>query len=91
MADIFEVVPGGLLVIIGIIIFCMILIFGIAKLERRLKKQHLARNTISAASGDAFSEEGMDGGFVVGQVYQMEDGTLAKYAGSGQFNKIKQK
>ncbi|HJJ43010.1 MAG TPA: hypothetical protein VJ857_03980 [Methanocorpusculum sp.] len=91
MVDIFEVVPGGLLVIIGIIIFCMILIFGIAKLERRLKKQQPAKNNNSGASRGALSEEEMDGGFVVGQVYQMEDGTLAKYAGSGQFNKIKQK
>ena len=90
MADIFEVVPGGLLAIIGIIIFCMILIFGITKLELRLKKQQSARNNVSETGRDVLVEKEMDGQFVIGQVYQMEDGTLAKYAGSGQFNKIKQ-
>ncbi len=35
------------------------------------------------------SEGDTNTAFIVGQVYQMEDGSLAKYAGNGQFHKIK--
>ena len=92
MTDISGFESTGLLFVIGFIILCLILVFVFSKLERKVKKT-LPRGkhqNNSPEMGREGSPEGEDfSAFIVGQVYQMEDGTLAKYAGSGKFNKIK--
>jgi len=92
MADISGFEPTGLLVVIGFIVLCLILVFVFSKLERGLKK-NLPRTKQTTNSPEmtpeASSETDNTTAFIVGQVYQMEDGTLAKYAGNGKFNKIK--
>ena len=88
MADISGFESTGLLFVIGFIILCLILVFVFSKLERKVKKT-LPGGKQQNDSPDVSPEGGDFSAFVVGQVYQMEDGTLAKYAGSGKFNKIK--
>lgn len=79
-------------VVIGFIILCMIVVLVVSKLEKRVNK-NLSNNKQQSNSpemGRGALAEGEDfSAFIVGQVYQMEDGTLAKYAGNGQFHKIK--
>lgn len=95
MADISGVDPVGLFVVIGFIILCLILVFVFSKLERKVNKtlpeaNQQSRETSVPVTVSEVSPEGKDSAaFIVGQVYQMEDGTLAKYAGNGQFHKIK--
>jgi flagellar biosynthesis/type III secretory pathway M-ring protein FliF/YscJ len=92
MADISGVDPVGVFVVIGFIILCMIVVLVVSKLEKRVNK-NLSNNKQQSNSpemGREVSHEGENfSAFIVGQVYQMEDGSLAKYAGNGQFHKIK--
>ncbi|MEA5036797.1 hypothetical protein SDC9_35368 [bioreactor metagenome] len=81
MTDIFGSAPDGWLLVIGFIILCFIIIVISAVLERRLRRAKKA----AGVPGDGKSQPV----FVEGQVYQMEDGSLAKYAGNGKFLKIK--
>lgn len=68
----------------GIIIICLIVIYLTSRYEdkrnERLKLEQQKKIQETAAEAPAFT---------VGQVYQMEDGTLARYAADGKFYKIK--
>ena len=81
MAEIFGFAPDGWLLVIGFILLCLLIIVITAVLEKRLRKKQ--KENEPAKSGETQPD------FVVGQVYQMEDGSLAKYAGNGKFLKIK--
>ena len=92
MADISGVDPVGVFVVIGFIILCMIVVLVVSKLEKKLNKSLPETNQQSNSpemGRGALSEEEDFSAFIVGQVYQMEDGSLAKYAGNGKFLKIK--
>lgn len=77
-----------------VIIGCLILIAIISRIEAKYHKrlvsprQEIILENASGRAQEIFSEE-KPPEFVVGQVYQMEDGTLAKYAADGKFYKIK--
>ncbi len=92
MADISGFESTGLFFVIGFIILCLILVFVFSKLERKVNKNLPNTNQqtrVTEMTRDGSSEGEDLSAFIVGQVYQMEDGTLAKYAGNGTFNKIK--
>ncbi len=92
MADISGVDPVGVFVVIGFIILCMIVVLVVSKLEKKLNKTlpKTKQQSNSPEMGCGALSEGEDfSAYIVGQVYQMEDGSLAKYAGNGQFHKIK--
>lgn len=81
--------------IFGIVIIgCLILIAVISRIEAKYHKrfisprQEIILENASERAQDVFAGE-QPPEFVVGQVYQMEDGTLAKYAADGKFYKIK--
>ncbi|MDU9376990.1 hypothetical protein McpSp1_16340 [Methanocorpusculaceae archaeon Sp1] len=77
-----------------VIIGCLILIAVISRIETKYnkrfvsKRQEIILENASERAQEMFSEEEQPE-FVVGQVYQMEDGTLAKYAADKKFYKIK--
>ena len=84
-------------VILGIVIIgCLILIAVISRIEKKYNKrlisprQEMILENAKERAQEVFAEEKTPE-FVVGQVYQMEDGTLAKYAEDGKFYKIKTK
>jgi len=81
---------------LGFIVVCFIIIIIVTKLEERYhkalvdKKQKMVMKNVRGMKGNLPSKEEKQKGFVVGQVYQMEDGTLAKYMEDGKFRKIKE-
>ena len=82
-------------VIFGLMIIgCIILIAVISRIEAKYNKRLVSRRqeiileNASERAQEVFAEDKQPE-FVVGQVYQMEDGTLAKYATDGKFYKIK--
>lgn len=84
-------------IIFGIVIIgCLILIAVISRIETKYNKrfvssrQEIILENAGERAQEVFAEE-KPPEFVVGQVYQMEDGTLAKYAADGKFYKIKVK
>ena len=84
-------------VILGIVIIgCLVLIAVISLIEKKYNKrlisprQEMILENAKERAQEVFAEE-KPPEFVVGQVYQMEDGTLAKYAEDGKFYKIKTK
>lgn len=81
MTDISGFASDGWLLVIGFILLCFIIIVISAVFERRLRKTQKEQKP--AKGGESQPD------FVEGQVYQMEDGSLAKYAGNGKFLKIK--
>lgn len=84
-------------IIFGIVIIgCLILIAVISRIEKKYNKrfvssrQEIILENAGERAQEVFAEE-KPPEFVVGQVYQMEDGTLAKYAADRKFYKIKVK
>jgi len=83
-------------IILGIVIIgCLILIAVISRIETKYHKrlisprQEIILENASERAQEAFAKKEKPPEFVAGQVYQMEDGTLAKYAADGKFYKIK--
>lgn len=70
-----------LAILIGFVVICFFVVILTGFLEARLKK-----NKEQTASEEP-SEPAPD--FTVGRIYQMEDGSFAKYAGNGKFLKVK--
>lgn len=70
-----EYLPGIIGLII-IIVLCTIVIIIATKLEARLKNKENKNETPD--------------NFTVGRIYQMEDGSYAKYIGDGKFKKVKE-
>jgi hypothetical protein len=93
MTDISGLASSSWLVLVGLILVCFIIIIVISRIETKYNKVH--HNIMpeffpgNAGPGDS-SKENNYTEFVVGQVYRMQDGTLAKYAGDGKFYKIKE-
>ena len=80
MADI-----GTFLLFLGL---CVVVAVGTTILQYQLRKRRSARakqETNVPAKQDPSPQ------FVVGRIYQMEDGSLAKYIGDDQFLKVKMK
>lgn len=82
-------------ILFGIVIIgCLLLIAIISRIEAKYNKrlvsprQEIILENAGERAREVFAEE-KPPEFVVGQVYQMEDGTLAKYAADGKFYKIK--
>ncbi|MDO5844544.1 MAG: hypothetical protein Q4Q53_05315 [Methanocorpusculum sp.] len=74
---------GVITAIVGLIILivvCMIIAFTAAKLEARLKNKRNVSDVTAQNSPQ----------FVEGRIYQMEDGSFAKYVGNGKFKKVKE-
>ncbi len=73
--------------ILGVMILgCLAVIYLISRYEEKRGKRLLSKKQelmLEAAEENA--------AFVVGQVYQMEDGSLARYASDGKFYKIRMK
>lgn len=89
-----EVGMTSWMIIAIVIIGCLILIAVISHIETKYNKRFISRRQeiILESAGERAEEifaEEKPPEFVVGQVYQMEDGTLAKYAADGKFYKIK--
>ena len=70
-----------LAILIGFAVICCFVVILTGFLETRLKK-----NKEQPASEEP-AEPQPD--FTVGRIYQMEDGSFAKYAGNGKFLKVK--
>lgn len=70
-----EYLPGIIGLII-IIVVCTIVIIIATKLEAKLKNKEKKNETPD--------------NFTVGRIYQMEDGSYAKYIGNGKFKKVKE-
>lgn len=81
MTEISGFAPDGWLLFIGLILLCFIIIILSAGLERSLRRAKKEKEQAKGVESQP--------AFVEGQVYQMEDGSLAKYAGNGKFLKIK--
>jgi|LSQX01.3.fsa_nt_gb predicted lipid-binding transport protein (Tim44 family) len=95
MTDISGFELTGLAGMIGFILICLILVIVFTKLEQRFAKkpasnQQPAPEVPQKENESAPADEGRPA-FIVGQVYQMEDGSLAEYAADGTFRKIKEK
>lgn len=82
-------------IIFGIVIIgCLNLIAVISRIEKKYNKrlisprQEIILENAGERAQEVFAEE-KPPEFVIGQVYQMEDGTLAKYIADGKFYKIK--
>lgn len=75
----------------AVIIGCLILIAVISRIETKYhtrlvsRRQEIMLENASAQAQEIFSKPE----FIVGQVYQMEDGSLAKYESDGRFYKIR--
>lgn len=95
MTDISGFELTGLAGIIGFILICLILVIVFTKLEQRFAKKPASNQQPSPEEHPKENEstpaEETQPAFVVGQVYQMEDGSLAEYAADGTFRKIKEK
>jgi len=92
MTDISELGLNNWSVLVGLIIVCLIIIIIISRIETKYNKGHqdiLPEFFPGNAGSGSSSKENNYTEFVVGQVYRMQDGTLAKYAGDGKFYKIK--
>lgn len=96
MTDISGFELTGLAGIIGFILLCLILVIVFSKLERKVAKKSASKEQPAPAEprendASAPDSEAVEPAFIVGQVYQMEDGSLAEYAADGTFRKIKEK
>lgn len=67
--------------LIGFIVICFAVIILAGFMEAKLKKKKEQPKTED--TGEPKPE------FTVGRIYQMEDGSFAKYAGNGKFLKVK--
>lgn len=75
----------NILLLVGMIIICLLVVFVISWYEAKRGKPVLGgrqKAILEAAEENA--------GYIKGQVYQMEDGTLAQYGDDGKFYKIKE-
>ncbi len=74
-----------LVFLIGFIVLCFVVILAAGFFEAKLKKKQEQgkQETTQEAEGEATPT------FVVGRIYQMEDGSFAKYAGDGKFLKVR--
>lgn len=75
----------NILLLIGIIVVCFIVVAGISRYETKRKSQ------LSNEEQKVMPKSAEDNSvYIKGQVYQMEDGTLAQYGEDGKFYKIKE-
>ena len=70
-----------LTILIGFAVICFFVVILTGFLETRLKKNK------EQPAAEEPAEPAPD--FTVGRIYQMEDGSFAKYAGNGKFLKVK--
>ena len=70
-----------LTILIGFAVICFFVVILTGFLESRLKKNK------EQPAAEEPAEPAPD--FTVGRIYQMEDGSFAKYAGNGKFLKVK--
>ena len=70
-----------LAILIGFAVICFFVVILTGFLETRLKKNK------EQPAAEEPAEPAPD--FTVGRIYQMEDGSFAKYAGDGKFLKVK--
>ena len=70
-----------LVILIGFVVICFFVVILTGFLETRLKKNK------EQPAAEEPAEPQPD--FTVGRIYQMEDGSFAKYAGNGKFLKVK--
>ena len=70
-----------LVILIGFVVICFFVVILTGFLEARLKKNK------EQPAAEEPAEPQPD--FTVGRIYQMEDGSFAKYAGNGKFLKVK--
>ena len=70
-----------LTILIGFAVICFFVVILTGFLETRLKKNK------EQPAAEEPAEPQPD--FIVGRIYQMEDGSFAKYAGNGKFLKVK--
>ena len=70
-----------LTILIGFAVICLFVVILTGFLETRLKKNK------EQPTAEEPAEPAPD--FTVGRIYQMEDGSFAKYAGNGKFLKVK--
>ena len=70
-----------LTILIGFAVICLFVVILTGFLETRLKKNK------EQPAAEEPAEPAPD--FTVGRIYQMEDGSFAKYAGNGKFLKVK--
>ncbi|MBQ4596850.1 MAG: hypothetical protein IJB12_00415 [Methanocorpusculum sp.] len=70
-----------LTILIGFAVICFFVVILTGFLESRLKKNK------EQPAAEEPAEPQPD--FTVGRIYQMEDGSFAKYAGNGKFLKVK--
>lgn len=70
-----------LAILIGFVVICLFVVILTGFLETRLKKNK------EQPAAEEPAEPQPD--FTVGRIYQMEDGSFAKYAGNGKFLKVK--
>ena len=70
-----------LTILIGFAVICLFVVILTGFLESRLKKNK------EQPAAEEPAEPQPD--FTVGRIYQMEDGSFAKYAGNGKFLKVK--
>lgn len=73
---------SAVVILLIIIALCGVVIVFAPKLERLVNKR--SEKLSKKEESDAFA------GFVVGRIYQMEDGSFAKYVGKGKFVKVKE-
>ena len=79
MADIVTFLIG-----LGI---CVVVAVGLTVLQMKLRKKADARK---AAADKTSAVAAANEKFVIGRIYQMPDGSLAKYVGDGRFLKVKE-
>ncbi len=95
MTDISGFELTSLAGIIGFILICLILVIVFTKLEQRFAKKPASKEQPapegSPKENESAPADEAQPAFIVGQVYQMEDGSLAQYAADGTFRKIKEK
>lgn len=70
-----------LTILIGFAVICFFVVILTGFLETRLKKNK------EQPAAEEPAEPQPD--FTIGRIYQMEDGSFAKYAGNGKFLKVK--
>ena len=70
-----------LTILIGFAVICFFVVILTGFLETRLKKNK------EQPAAEEPAEPAPE--FTVGRIYQMEDGSFAKYAGNGKFLKVK--
>lgn len=86
-----EVGMESWMIFAAVIIGCLILIAVISRIETKYhtrlvsRRQELILENSSERAQEIFAEPE----FIIGQVYQMEDGSLAKYESDGRFYKIR--